>query len=404
MILYCTLLSLPLGKNSSREQGLVAMSKNLETNKKGDYLKRIGYVYEKIHDLDNIVQAIWSASEGKRHQRRVKEILNNKDFYARKIKEMLMDKTYVPSDPEIRKIQDNSSGKTRIIHKPHFFPDQIIHWALILQIQPILMRGMYEYSCGSVPGRGTNYGQKAVRKWIDRDKRNTKWCLKMDIKSFYPSIDNEMMKQSFRHKVKDKDCLWLIDTIIDAIDGQPIGYFTAQWFSNFFLEEMDHLIKERLDVKYYVRYVDDLVLFGANKRKLHAVRQSVEAYLNSIKLELKDNWQVFKVSDRGVDFLGLRFFHDCTILRKRTALRIKRRVNKIRKKGCLNNKDASAILSYWGWIKQSDSFYFYNKYVKPVVPIKLAKKVVSINGKIRDNQQGREYVGKLNTSRGVQTG
>lgn len=363
-------------------------------------MKRVGFIYEKIYDLNNIEKAIWNASDGKRNQKRVKAILNNIDLYAYKIQRMLMEQRYKPSKPYTKEIQDVSSGKVRHIHKPNFYPDQIIHWALIQQIQPIFMKGMYEYSCGSVPDRGTSYGQKAIRKWLDNDKKNTKWCLKMDIKKFYPSIDNSLLKGLFRTKIKDEKCLYLIDSIIDVIDGQPIGFFTAQWFSNFFLEKLDHFIKQELRVKYYVRYVDDLVLLGSNKRKLHKVRMKVEKYLKGIKLKLKSNWQVFKVSDRGIDFLGLRFFSNRTIIRKRTALRIKRRVNKIKKKGYLNERDASAVISYWGWVKRSNSFNFYHNNIKPVVPIKLARKVVSINGKIRTHQERgitnqEDYVARL---------
>lgn len=348
-------------------------------------MKRIGYIYEKIYDLENIKEAIWQASLGKRHQKRVSVILNDVEYYAYRVQKLLINKSYVPSRPVVKEIKD--SGKRRVIYKPNYYPDQIIHWALMLQIQPIIMKGMYEYSCGSVPNRGTSYGQRAIRKWLDNDYKNTKWCLKMDIKKFYPSINNEILKQMFRRKIKDKDCLWLIDTIIDGIEGQPIGFFTAQWFSNFFLEGLDHFIKEKLGVKYYVRYVDDLVLLGSNKRKLHKVRREVERYLNSIKLELKDNWQVFHTDKRAIDFLGLRFFRNKTILRKKTALRIRRRVGKIKRKGYLTEKDASAIISYWGWIKRSNSFNFYHKYVKSVVPIKLAREAVSINAKIRANKE-----------------
>src|SRR5690606_4749467 len=119
-----------------------------------------------------------------------------------------------------------------------------------------------------------------------------------------------------------------------------------------FLEELDHLIKERVGVKYYVRYVDDLVLLGANKKKLRKARIAVEEYLKSIKLELKGNWQVFRVNKHPIDFLGLKFYRDKTTLRKRNALRIKRRIKKIQNKGYLNDKDASAVISYWGWIKR----------------------------------------------------
>lgn len=293
----------------------------------------------------------------------------------------------MPSKPIIKTIQDNSSGKIRTIHKPNFYPDQIIHWSLMLQVEPIIMKGMYIYNCGSVKGRGTTYAQKAVRKWLDKDPRNTKYCLKMDIRKYYPSINNEILKQMFRRKIKDKDCLWLIDTIIDGNQGQPIGYYTSQWFANFYLEGLDHYIKETLGVKYYVRYVDDLVLFGSNKKKLHKVRKSISEYAGALKLSIKDNWQVFRVDKRDVDFVGVRFYRNKTTLRRRNALRIRRRMKKIKRKGYLDDKDASAVISYWGWIKRTDSYGYYHKYVKPIVSIKLARKVVSINAKIRENNK-----------------
>lgn len=317
------------------------------------------------------------ASLGKRKQKRVKRIINNADFYAGKIRHLLLSKTYYPSPYVIKTVQDGSSGKVRDIFKPQFYPDQIIHWALMLQLQPVMMRGMYKYNCGSVPGRGTSYGQKALRKWLDNDRKNTKYCLKMDISKFYPSVDNDVLKQMFRRKIKDNKCLWLIDKIIDSNKGLPIGNYTSQWFANFFLEGLDHFIKENLGVKRYIRYVDDLVLLGPNKKKLHKARAAIAGYLESIHLKLKGNWQVFKVDCRDIDFLGFRFFRNKTILRKRNALRIRRRFRKISKKKALNYKDACAVISYWGWIKRSNSYNFYTNQVKPLVSLSKARKVVS---------------------------
>lgn len=327
-----------------------------------------------------------NSSKGKRKQNRVNKIINNIDDYAEKINKLLKNQTYKSAPYKIKKIKDGAQKKTRVIYKPRYYTDQIIHWALMQQIQPVIMRGMYYYSCGSIPGRGTSHGQKAIRKWLDNDYRNTKYCLKMDIKKFYPSIDNEIMKQKFRRKIKDTKCLWLIDEIIDSADGLPIGNYTSQWFSNFFLEGLDHFIKEELKVKYYIRYVDDLVLLGPNKKKLHKAKREIDDYLAKIKLRIKGNWQVFKIDCRAIDFLGFRFFRDKTILRKRNALRIRRRIKKISKKPNLNYRDACAIISYWGWIKRSDSYNFYQKYIKPKVSIGKAKKVVSMHDKIRGNQ------------------
>lgn len=332
-------------------------------------------------DLDNIKLAIANSSLGKRKQKRVKIILDNEEHYAKEIQGMLLKKQYIPSPYAIKTVQDGSSGKIRTIYKPRFYPDQVIHWALMLQLQPIMMKGMYEYNCGSVPGRGTSYGQNTLRKWLDTDYRNTKYCLKMDVSKFYPSVDNDILKEMFRCKIKDKDCLWLIDSIIDSSQGLPIGNYTSQWFANFFLQGLDHYIKEKLGIKYYIRYVDDLVLLGSNKKKLHKVRRSISDYLSSINLSLKDDWQVFKVNSRAIDFLGFRFYRDKTILRKRNALRIRRRMRKIQKKDALTPRDACAVISYWGWIKRSDSYNFYHKYVKPIVSVGYAKKVVSSNAK-----------------------
>lgn len=344
-------------------------------------MKRVGYIYEKIYDTDNIKKAILNASLGKRNRKYVKRVLDNIDFYANEISITLREQKYIPSPYTIKRIIDGSSGKERTIFKPNFYPDQIIHWALILQIEPILMRGMYAYTCGSVKGRGTGLGKKMLRKWLDNDYKGTKYCLKLDIRKYYPSINNGILKSMFRNKIKDKKCLWLIDVIIDSNDGLPIGNYTSQWFSNFFLEGLDHLIKEKLGVKYYIRYVDDLVMLGSNKKKLHKVRKEISNYLSTIDLELKDNWQVFRVSKRPIDFLGFKFYYNKTILRKRNALRIKRRINKISKKKDLSYKDACAIVSYWGWMKNSDSYNFYNKHVKPKVSLNKAKKVISDHGK-----------------------
>lgn len=351
-------------------------------------MKRTGYIYNSICDIENIKKAIMKSSLGKRQQDRVKKVIDNIDEHAAKIQRMLITKSYKPSPYIIKTIQDGANQKTRTIHKPRYFPDQIIHWALMLQIEPIILRGMYEYCCGSVPGRGTSYGQKTLRKWLDNDYKGTKYCLKMDIKKFYPSIDNDILKQMFRTKIKDTDCLWLIDEIIDSSQGLPIGNYTSQWFSNFFLQTLDHWIKEYLGIKYYVRYVDDLVLLGPNKKKLHAARKAIEGYLKIIGLELKSNWQAFRVNSRAIDFLGFRFFRGKTILRKKNALRIRRRWAKIAKKKTLNYKDACAIVSYWGWIKRSDSYQFYNKHVKPIIRVGLARKVVSRYAKQNLRQAG----------------
>lgn len=338
-------------------------------------MKRAGNLFPGICDMQNIETAILKASLGKRNRGYVRRVLADSERYAAEVRDMLLARAYTPSPYTIKTIKDGPTQKVREIYKPRFWPDQVIHWALMLRLQPVIMRGMYAYNCGSVPGRGTSYAQKALRRWLDTDYRGTKYCLKMDVSKFYPSIDLGILKGMFRRRIKDRDCLWLIDTILDSNPerGLPIGNYTSQWFSNFFLEGMDHFIKERLGVKYYIRYVDDLVLLGPNKKALHRARIAVDDYLHGINLQMKGNWQVFLVNARAIDFLGLRFYRDHTTLRKRNALRIRRRMRKIRRKDRLTYEDACAVVSYWGWIKRSDSYEFYHRYVRPYVTLAQAK-------------------------------
>lgn len=291
-------------------------------------MKRVGFIYEKICAYENIENAVLNASKGKRHQAIVRRVLNNRHHYIGIIQKMLIDKSYSPSQYQTIELFDGATKKRRTISKPKFFPDQVIHWALMLQIQHIMMRGMYQFNCGSVPGRGTSYGQKNIQKWLKRDPKKTKYCLKMDISKYYPSVQNDILKDKFRKKIKDKDCLWLIDQIIDSANGLPIGNYTSQWFANFFLEELDHFIKRQDGAHYYVRYVDDLVVFGSNKKKIHRIKTEIDKFLFGLKLLIKKNWQLFPMKNRPLDFLGLRFYPTHTTLRRRNSLRIRRRIKK----------------------------------------------------------------------------
>jgi RNA-directed DNA polymerase len=191
-------------------------------------MKRVGYIFEKICTVENIKTAILCSSLGKRNKPFVKLVLDNIDTYVEKIQKILVNKNYIPSPYTIKIIKDISSNKERTIYKPRYYPDQIIHWALMLQLYEIFLYGMYEYTCGSVPRRGTSFGQNILRKWLDTDYKGTKYCLKMDITKFYPSIDKNILKAMLRKHIKDNECLWLLDTIIDSnAQGLPIGNYTS---------------------------------------------------------------------------------------------------------------------------------------------------------------------------------
>lgn len=97
------------------------------------------------------------------------------------------------------------------------------------------------------------------------DPDGTRYCLKLDIRKFYPSIDHATLKKVVRQKIKDPDLLWLLDGIIDSADGVPIGNYISQYFANLYLSELDHRLKEFIGVKYYYRYADDIVVLSDSK-------------------------------------------------------------------------------------------------------------------------------------------
>ncbi|MDD3397699.1 MAG: reverse transcriptase domain-containing protein [Clostridia bacterium] len=351
-------------------------------------MKRKGFIFDKVCELDNILLAINKASKGKRKRKSVQKVLEKKEFYAKQIQQMLKNESYTPSPYNIKNIVDKSSTKIREIAIPKFYPDQIIQWALMLQLENIFMKSMYYYTCASIKFRGAKHGIKYLDKVLVTDRKNTKYCLKLDIRKYYPSVNNKILKQKFRTIIKDEKVLSLLDKIVDSNEkGLPIGNFTSQWFANFYLQDLDHFIKEQLKVKHYIRYMDDFVLFYHNKKQLHKFRVLVEQELNKLGLILKSNWTLFKFSSRPLDFLGYKFYRDYKTLRRRIFLRIKRRFKRInnffKKYSIVTFKNATAVISYWGRISEIKSQLFYERYVDPYINLKQCKEVISHASKKR---------------------
>ena len=133
------------------------------------------------------------------------------------------------------------------------------------------------FSC--IKGRGIHLAAKKVKKALHTDPEGTKYCLKIDIRHFYPNIDHDILKTIVRRKIKDPDLLWLLHEIIDSADGVPIGNYLSQFFANLYLAYFDHWLKETKKVRYYYRYADDIVVLGNNKAELQRLLIEIRAYL-----------------------------------------------------------------------------------------------------------------------------
>jgi len=324
-------------------------------------MKRYGYLYEKIYNIDNIKLAHKNARKGKLHYKEVKSIDKEPDKFLNKIRYLLKTKIYKNSKYKIV-IKKTDNGKIREIYKLPYFPDRIIHHAIMQIIEPIWVKTLIRDTYSSIKGRGIHDGFKRIKKSLI-DKENTKYCLKLDIKKYYPSVDNDILKQIIRKKIKDKDLLWLLDEIIDSTDGLPIGNYLSQYFGNLYLSNLDHYCKDKIE--YYFRYSDDIVILHKNKKFLHGVKTDIELYLNEkLNLKLNKNWQIFPVNKRGIDFLGYKFFHNYILLRKSIKKKFIKNTKNILKNHnkMKHTKIVNSLMSYYGWFKYINCKNLYNKY------------------------------------------
>lgn len=343
-------------------------------------MKRVGYLYEKMCDLSLIRYAIRKAAQGKTYKHYIRKVLQNEEAYALRTQEMLVNESVKLSPNRQITIYDRSCSKERIITVPKFFPDQILHWVVMLIIEPIITKGMYRFNCGSVPTRGGMEAKRYVERALKDEK--IRYVAKLDISKFFNSVKPKYLMSMFRNKIKDEKVLRLINAILkNGGDCLPIGYYTSQWFSNFFLEGFDHYVKEELKIRKYVRYVDDMVLLDTNKRKLHKAIARMDEYLHKIGLKLKRNYQVWKVGSRPIDFVGFRFYQDKTVLRKKIFFRLCRRVRNVRKSGYITVHQAQGILSLLGWLSHINAWKFYKEKIYPYAPKSRLKNIVSNHAK-----------------------
>lgn len=345
-------------------------------------MKRYGNLYEQICNMDNLITAHHHASTGKGWYQEVKTVNSNTQEYLEILQGMLENKTYETSDYDIFLRQDGV--KVRMIYKLPYFPDRICQWAVMQVIEPYLIKNFVRDTYSAIPCRGIHLALERIKKALVTDPEGTKYCLKMDVKQFYPSINHKILKEKFRKLFKDKDLLWLIDEIIDSTpedSGIPIGNYLSQYCGNYYLSDFDHWIKETefvfngkvVKIKYFFRYMDDMIILSDSKEFLHYLRKLISEYLMvNLRLTLKNTWQVFPVKDRGIDYVGYRIFPEFVLLRKRTVKTMTKSLLRIRAKiedgEALTYHDYCSVNSYLGWMKPCDCHRLKHKYVDPIMP------------------------------------
>ena len=325
-------------------------------------MKRVGDIFDKVISLENLRLADEKARKGKLHSYGVQLHDKNREANLLSLHESLKNGTFKTSKYHIFKIYE---PKEREIFRLPYFPDRILHHAIMNVLEPIWISVFNKDTYSCIKNRGIHACAKNVKHALKQDPDGTRYCLKIDVRKFYPSIDHEILKQVVRRKIKDGSLLALLDEIIDSVpSGVPIGNYLSQYFANLYMAYFDHWLKETKGVKYYWRYADDIVILAPNKEVLHSLLHDIRAYLrDNLKLKVKRNYQVFPVDSRGIDFLGYVFYHSHTLLRKSIKQKLCRRVAKLNKRKVAPTKEQykQQICSWWGWCKYCDSINLMSK-------------------------------------------
>lgn len=224
-------------------------------------MKRKGFLYERICSMPNLLLASYNAGKGKRKRDEVVKFEADLDANLLQLQQELQSRTYATSKYDVF---IKHEPKRREIYKLPF-RDRVVQWAILQVLEPIWVPTFTSDTYACIKGRGIHSLLHKLRKDMRTNPDGTRYCLKLDIRKFYPSIDHATLKKVVRQKIKDPDLLWLLDGIIDSADGVPIGNYISQYFANLYLSELDHRLKEFIGVKYYYRYADDIVVLSDSK-------------------------------------------------------------------------------------------------------------------------------------------
>lgn len=410
---------------------------------------------------ERIAEAIRKASKRKRTRRDVQRVLDNLELSIEELQRMINTNRFNPRKHKPVIINEHGPHKAREIVKPDYWPEQVTHHVVVQALKDPIMHGMSDFVMGSIPGRGGHLGKKYIEKWLREDPEHTRIIGKFDIKHFFQSIDHDVLRAWLRKKIRPSVTLDLCDVIIDALDmGLALGFYTSQWFGNFLLQPLDHMVQSLPGVYHYMRYMDDGAIFGSNKKMIHKAMQEIDLYLwREFGLTMKKDWTVFRfeytkveaavtcgslcdlyrlnadlkirhrlvnyhgrkviflkerdakrldlsayhahiqyvktIHGRPLDYMGFEFHRDRTVMRESIMLTASRKAAAIG--GCvkINWIQASAMLSYMGWITHTDTYGFYENYIKPLVNVRALKRIVSKHQRRLNNEADLHYQNRI---------
>ena len=281
--------------------------------------------FEEICTFEVLYRAYLAARKGKRKKLSAAQYEANALMLTERLAYILNTDLYVPSKFEVFYVYE---PKRRLVQAPAFVDKVVQHAIVDNALYEAITRSFIPANCASQVDKGMHYGLDLLKEFMSdywRKNRTTEgWVLKCDVRHFFASIDHDLLKEKLRKVVVDDRMYRLMCVYIDAsADGLPLGYQTSQLLALLFLDGFDHFVKERLRIKYYVRYMDDFLLIHPDKKYLQYCQKEIETYLGKLRLELNEKTNIFPLR-HGVDFLGFHTYitESGQIVRKLRLVRI----------------------------------------------------------------------------------
>ena len=336
-------------------------------------------LFEQVADFSNLHQAYKGARKCKRYRSSILKFGYKLEENLLALRCELTSKAYKHGD--YREFVVTDSKKRTIKAAP--FRDRVTHHALCNIIEPILDKGFIYDSYACRKGKGTHASilrleyfiksLEAVTRERERERERDEmpggriYCLKCDISKYFNNVDHAILLELLQKKIKDENILWLLREIIGSNPrGIPIGNLTSQLFANVYLNELDHFVKRELRERYYLRYLDDFLILGTDKRHLLEIKEKIKVFLRDrLKLELHPKKAEIFPIDRGLDFLGYVIVGNLRFLRKSTVKRFlkkKRRYEVMVKNGKLAKASFQNTIASWrGYASFADSYKLMEK-------------------------------------------
>ena len=327
---------------------------------------KISSDFEKIISYENLLAAHKRARCSKQHKREVIEFELHLSQNLWALHYDLKYRRYEISGYHKFMIYDPKEREIQAIS----YRDRIVQHSLCDNfLTPLLEKHLIEANCACRRGKGTDYAIRKLKSFMAENYRKygrTGYFVKLDIKKYFPSINHQILKQKLWKKVQDADIRYLLEKIIDSYGmekGLPMGNQSSQNFALLYLDRIDRIIKEKLRVKCYVRYMDDMIMLVRTKKEAESIFETVKKELKKEKLQLNPKSKIFPVKD-GIQFLGWNFKYSKTgkIVQTVKAQSKQRVFAKIRQfkylyeNGMKNQEDKDCILvSYKGHFKRGNS-------------------------------------------------